>query len=86
MDWKAERPLGLGQIATGLGIPNGSLGAMHGRGTMPGPDGRLSKAAPFWYTSTVIEWAIKRGFVPPDFDGDWDDLVAARKATAKVRS
>lgn len=83
-EWKAEQPLGLVQISTGLGIRNGTLGARNHRGQMPPPDGRLSAAAPYWYTSTVIAWAIEEGYVPKDFDGDWDDLVAARRATAEL--
>lgn len=85
-DWKAERPIGLGEIAAGLGIPIGTMGSKHKRGSMPEPDGRIAERQPWWYESKVIAWVVSAGLVPADFEGDWDAVVEARSAARALRA
>lgn len=78
--WRAEQPLGLQHIAEGLGIKIGTLGAMRNRGKLPDPDGWVSEKAPFWYESTVVEWAISAGYVQPTVERTWESVRSARRS------
>lgn len=76
--WLPEKPLGLQHIADGLDIKISTLGAMRSRHKLPDPDGWLSNKAPFWYVSTMVEWAISAGYAPATIPRTWEAVVSAR--------
>ncbi len=76
--WRAEEPLGFGQIFDGLRMKSGSLAAMRARGKMPDEDGALGQRCPWWYVSTVVEWVFDAGFVPLDTPKTWSAIKDKR--------
>lgn len=74
-EFRAEKPLGLQHISLGLKIKSGTLGAKRNRGQLPPPDGWVSDKAPFWYESTMVQWAIDTGLAPATTERSWEAVV-----------